>query len=275
MEWVWDIRPGFQVGDFAVRWYSVIFSLTCLIGWMLHVWQVKRGGGTEREANLSIAFGIVAVFVGGRLGHLVFYEWSRLLADPSVIFRFREGGIASHGATLGIVLATWVFAKWRGVSIFEVTDRLAHTVALGSASIRLGNLFNSEVVGRVTDQTWGVRFPLYDHTYDGPLRHPSQLYEVALGLFVLGLIAVLDRRLGEDRPRGLLTAAFWAVYFTGRFFVEFFKEYQTLPTGAPLTMGQLLSIPAALVGWIGVVVALKLDIPAGWNASGQSADTSS
>lgn len=264
MEWLWDIRPGFEIDGLVVRWYSVIFAVTCVVGWLLHIWQVERGGGTERDANISIAVGIAAVFVGGRLGHLVFYEWSRFAADPTVFFHFREGGIASHGATLGLIVATWGFARWRGVSVFEVTDRLAHAVAFGSASVRLGNLFNSEIVGRVTDQSWGMRYPYYDHVANPPLRHPTQLYEIALGLTVLGVIALIDRRLGEDRPRGLLTAVFFALYFTGRFFVEFFKEYQALPTDAALTMGQWLSIPAAVAGFVGVVVAWRLDVDAGW-----------
>ena len=109
-------------------------------------------------------------------------------------------------------------------------------------------------MGRATDGSWGVRFPRYDHVplEQVPLRHPSQLYELGLGLAVLGLLLLVDHRLGEQRrPRGLLGALFFVSYFSGRFVVEYFKEYQALAPGG-LTMGQWLSvIPASLgAAWL-------------------------
>lgn len=251
MKFTWDVYPVFDVGGVMIRWYSVIFAIVLVIGWLLTIWQFERGGRSEREANWYVFMAIAGVFVGGRLGHLLFYEFSAFVADPTRFFQFREGGMASHGATIGILLTAALFAWWRRIPFFDLTDRLAPAVAVGASLVRLGNLFNSEVVGRVTDQTWGVRFPYYDHSHElAPYRHPTQIYEFVIGAVVLAVLLAVDRRLGEDRPRGLLTALFFALYFSARFVVEFFKEYQVLPQGSLLTMGQWLSIIPAAAGWV-------------------------
>lgn len=265
MEVYWDIYPGFELWGIGVRWYSVIYSVTLVCCWLILIWQIQRGGGKESEANWLTATCIFAVFVGGRLGHLLFYDFDRLIADPTLLWRFRDGGIASHGSTFMLIICGSLFARVKRLPVVEVGDRAAIAIALAAATIRLGNLFNSEVVGRQTDQTWGFRFPYHDKLHElSPLRHPSQLYEFVLGLLIVGVLVAVDRKFGEDRPRGLLFAMFMAFYFTGRFLVEFFKEYQTLPTDAPLTMGQLLSIPLALAGWILLARAVRKREPAGW-----------
>src|SRR5690606_14746608 len=148
------------------------------------------------------------------------------------------GGLASHGAVVGLIVAMWLFTKRRGVPFLEGADRFAFSAALGATLVRLGNFFNSEIVGRKTDGDWGVRFPHFDGD-NAPLRHPSQVYEVVVGLFVMLCLYWVDRWAGkEKRPRGLLISVFFALYFAGRFTVEFFKEYQTLsPESSPLTMG--------------------------------------
>ena len=264
----WAVHPGFEVAGFGVRWYSVIFSATLVAGWMMLIWQITRGGGEEREANIMTAWCVLAVFIGGRMGHLVFYDLERLLADPAIVWRFRQGGLASHGATIGLLTVLWGFAAFKKLRFRDVLDRLSMSVALASATIRIGNLFNSEVVGRPTDQTWGVRFPRYDRLAETvPLRHPSQLYEFVLGMAVLAALIWLDRKFGgEDRPLGLLSGAFLALYFTGRFIVEFFKEYQVLDTDGSitLTMGQWLSVPLAVAGYVLLAHALKHREPSGW-----------
>lgn len=257
----WTFSPvAFHAGDIGVRWYSIAHMINFAVGYALGRWQVIRAGGRERDADIFLVFAVIAALVGGRLGHLLFYEFDRLVADPSVLFRFGEGGIASHGATLGLIVVVFGFSRWRGVSFLDVADRGSFAAAFGSGLIRLGNLANSEIVGRATDQTWGFRFPRYDGRETELVRHPSQLYEFAIGMAILAVLLIVDRRLGEERPKGLIWSLFLALYFTGRFGVEFFKEYQTLTGG--LTMGQWLSIPLALGGWIGVVLALKFGQPA-------------
>jgi prolipoprotein diacylglyceryl transferase len=198
---------------------------------------------------------------------VLFYDLDHALEDPLWVFEIWTGGLASHGAVVGLIVAMWLFTKNRGVPFLEGADRFSFSAALGATLVRLGNFFNSEIVGRkVPDQSWGVRFPRYDHTLaEAPLRYPTQLYEVALGLLVLGILYAVDRAKGQEkRPRGLLISVFFLVYFTGRFLVEFYKEFQTLPESSTLTMGQYLSMPGIVIGLVGVIASLKNPQPSGW-----------
>jgi phosphatidylglycerol:prolipoprotein diacylglycerol transferase len=200
------------------------------------------------------------------MGHVFFYEWDRFVSDPLWLFKIHEGGLASHGATIGLFLAMLVFTKLRRQSFVEGCDRFSYSAALGAILVRIGNLFNSEIVGRVTHSDWGVRFPRYDRIADPPLRHPSQLYEVFLGLVVLVSLFITDRALGkEKRPRGVMISLFMALYFTGRFIVEYFKEYQPGETAAGLTTGQWLSLVPAAAGYVGLVISFRKRVPARWN----------
>jgi phosphatidylglycerol:prolipoprotein diacylglycerol transferase len=159
-----------------------------------------------------------------------------------------------------------LFTQLRRQSFIEGCDRFAFSAALGSILVRIGNFFNSEIVGRVTGGDWGVRFPRYDRIPHPPLRHPSQLYEVLLGLLVMAALVVTDRALGkEKRPRGVLISLFMALYFTGRFFVEFFKAYQPGEVEVGLTTGQWLSLIPAAAGYVGLLISFKKRVRAHWN----------
>lgn len=255
MQFVWDIDPvlihlGSSVG---IRYYGVLFALVFVGGYFFFRWQILRAGGTEDDVAAILIPGALGTVIGARLGHVIFYEPGRVWSDPWWLFQVWKGGLASHGALIGLALALWYYARRRRQPLLECTDRFAFSAALGALLVRLGNFFNSEIVGRVTHGSWGVRFPRWDQVpaVQAPLRHPSQLYEAALALFTLGLLYIVDRRAGgEKRPRGLLSGLFLTVYFTGRFFLEFFKEYEAVPKDFPLTMGQMLSIPAAVAGMV-------------------------
>lgn len=268
----WDVSPtiftypdwmSFMPGD-GIRYYSVLYVLVFLGGHKLLEWQILRGGGTEEEASDFVLWGVIATLAGSRLGHVFFYDFDKFKADPAWLFRIWEGGLASHGGMIGLLVAMWLFTKLRRQSFIEGYDRFAFSAALGTILIRLGNFFNSEIVGRPTDQSWGVRFVRHDGA-EGVLRHPSQLYEVVLGLVVMATLLIMDRALGrEKRPRGALISTFFGVYFLGRFFVEYVKDFQTLTDTTGLTMGQYLSIIPAAAGFLGLAVSLKKRIPAQW-----------
>lgn len=269
-EFTWDIDPiAFSLGPVEIRWYGLIFLCVFLGGYALFRWQVLRGGGSEDDAADIFVPAILGVLIGARLGHVLFYEMDKALADPLWVFQIWKGGLASHGATVGLLVAIWVYARMHRQSWIESLDRFAFSAALGAALVRLGNFMNSEIVGRVTDGTWGVRFPRHDHPALGalaPLRHPSQLYEFAMGISVMGILWIVDRATGrEQRPRGVLIWTFFIAYFIGRFCVEFFKEYQTLATSSALTMGQILSIPMALFGLAMLLWSLRRGTKAAWN----------
>lgn len=260
------IAYKFLPDPLEIRWYSLLFVGVFLGGYSLLNWQVRRGGGDEEVAGDFIVYGVLGVLIGARLGHVLFYDLDHALHDPMWVLKIWTGGLASHGATLGLIVAMYLFTRSRHVPFLEGADRFAFSAALGATLVRLGNFFNSEIVGRKTDGSWGVRFPHFGpDAGNPPLRHPSQLYEVAMGLLVMLVLYIVDKKAGEEkRPRGLLISTFFVVYFAGRFFVEYFKEYQKLPESSPLTMGQYLSIPAFFLGVYGVFWSLKRRLPAGW-----------
>jgi prolipoprotein diacylglyceryl transferase len=273
----WDFDPIFFTiplpggGGHPISYYGVLFLIALIAGYALFEWQVKRGGGTEKDAGDFLWYTVVAVFVGARLGHALFYEFDKAIADPLWILRVWKGGLASHGAVVGLVVAMYVFTRRRGVSFLEGFDRFAISATLAVVLVRVGNFLNSEIVGRHTDQTWGVEFVRHapDRLLDAvPFRHPAQLYEAALGLGLLVALIVADRAWGkEKRPRGALVSLGALGYFTGRFLLEFVKEYQTLEAGSLLTMGQWLSRPCVLVSGAGLVWSLRQRLPAGWHAA--------
>jgi prolipoprotein diacylglyceryl transferase len=255
-------------------------------GYKLLNWQIKRAGGSEEDASDFVMYGVIGVLGGARLGHVFFYDFDKFLEDPAWLFRIWEGGLASHGGTIGLMVAMWLFTKVKRQSFVEGSDRFAFSAALGSILIRFGNFFNSEIVGRPTDGSWGVRFVRHDGI-DGVLRHPSQLYEALLGILVMLALLLADKLLGtEKRPRGTLICLFFGLSFAGRFLVEYWKDFQEwalcigsacpdtfvrgalmreLPSSSLLTEGQLLSIIPALAGFIGVVISLRKRVPAHWN----------
>lgn len=265
---VWDVSPVLlKLGPIQVRYYGLLFALMLIGGYYLWQWQMLRGGHTQREAEGFFLWGAIAVIAGARLGQVLFYDPGRYLANPIEILYVWRGGLASHGATIGLVLVLYLYARHLKLSKLEVLDRFSMSAALGALMVRIGNFMNSEIVGRVTDVPWAVKFPrcIYDRHLPldrVPGRHPSQIYEVFLGLFVLLALYLVDRKYKEERPLGLLAFLFFLLYFSGRFVVEFFKEYQTLsPERSFLTMGQWLSIPFVLIGAYGVVRALRNPVP--------------
>lgn len=269
-KFTWDIDPAlFHLGSWELRYYSLIFVVVFLGGYQLLRWQVMRGGGEERDASDFFVYGVLAVLIGARLGHVIFYDYEKAMNDPLWILQIWTGGLSSHGAVIGLIVAMWRFTKTRGIPFLEGSDRFAFSAALGATLVRIGNFFNSEIVGKPTDQSWGVKFPRYiEHHGDAIVyRHPTQLYEATLGILVFAALYLTDRASGkEKRPRGLLISVFFLVYFTGRIFIENFKELQvrSIEEAAGFTMGQMLSAPLAILGLVGVILSLKKQEPVGW-----------
>lgn len=271
---VWDIDPViYQLpsSGLAVRYYGVIFSLVFLGGFLLFHWQTKRAGGSTDDAYDLIAPGFLGLVLGARLGHVLFYNFDHFLADPAWVFRVWEGGLTSHGAALGLFLALWWYARRRGLPLLSVTDRFTFSAALGAGLVRLGNFFNSEIVGKITQSPLGVRFPRFDRLPPElcPARYPSQLAEFSLGLGILGILFWADARLAKrGRPRGLLSALFLVLYFLGRFLVEFIKERQGPGDDMPLSKGQLLSLPGVAAGLVLLYFCLARPVPDRASAAG-------
>lgn len=300
---VWNVDPDlFHLPDFlggrGIRYYGVIYALALMGGFWLWTRQMLRGGHPKARAERFLTPAVIAVIGGARLGHCLFYEPARYLADPITILYFWQGGLASHGTVVGLFVLFFWFSRKEKMPVREVVDRIAFAVAWAAILVRLGNFMNSEIVGRKTGADWGVKFPRYhgDRSllsisdqcgqvstqiadkingvcYDFtniPLRHPSQLYEAGMGVLMFLLLWIVDRKLGEKRPLGLLGSMFLCIYFIERFLVEYFKEFQTLQDSSSLTMGQILSIPLILLGAFGIYVSLKRKDPAGPIARGEA-----
>ncbi len=257
---VWDVDPVFfKIGSFSIPWYGFLFYLGIIIGNLFLEWQFKR---SNHPANTSIKLFFYLCFgllIGAFVGHRVFYEWNDFITDPLRVFSISGNirGLSSHGATIGIIASLYIFHLRSGIRLTELGDRTMFSIATVASFIRLGNLMNSEIVGKKTDVAWSFCFPRYDY-HSMIARHPSQIYEIIIGFAVLGTLLIVDKLTGgEKRPAGLLSGLFLTLYFSLRFIVEFFKEYQTLPNDFPLNMGQILSIPFFLYGVAITIWSLK------------------
>lgn len=250
----WEVSPEiFQIGSFAIRWYGLLFACGFLIGQQLMHWFFKLESRDEKDLDNLLMYMVFSTIIGARLGHCLFYEPEYYLANPISIFKVWEGGLASHGATAGILLGIFIFSrKYKGYTWLYLLDRLVITIALGGAFIRLGNLMNSEIVGKPTDVSWGFIF-VKNLTPEGfPenfARHPSQLYESIFCVFLFAFLLFLYLKTKEKTPYGRIFGWFVVLLFTQRILTEFTKENQVaFENGLPLNMGQLLSIPMVIFG---------------------------
>ena len=247
---IWDVdRVWFHLGPLAVRYYGVLLVLTVALGYYLVQRLLRRRGYPEEVPQGYLAYLLVGFLVGARLGHCFFYYPLRYARHPLQILEVWHGGIASHGAAVGLTLAAILYYRRHRVAFLDLADATVLPAAVGAVFVRIGNFFNSEIVGRVTDVPWAVVFAHRDlHP-----RHPSQLYEALGGLVVLMSLLILGGR--RDLRPGVLAGVFLTGYFTFRFLVEFFKEY-AVPTGF-FTMGQYLSVPFIALGAGVLAVALR------------------
>jgi phosphatidylglycerol:prolipoprotein diacylglycerol transferase len=238
-----------HLGPVAVHWYGVAYVVGLLIGWQYAVWIAKRFAPTITKVQIDdfMMWALGGIIIGGRLGHILFFELDRYLANPLDILMTWKGGMSFHGGLIGVIIALILYCRKTNISFFRFADIMATITPIGLFLGRLANFINAELYGRVTDVSWGMIFP-----NGGPLpRHPSQIYEAFLEGFVLLAILHVGWRIAalRDVP-GRLTGLFLLGYGIARTLVEFVREpdaiYMIL--GMDLTTGQLLSLPMILVG---------------------------
>lgn len=256
----WDASPFIvTIGDFGLRWYSVLFVVGFTFGYYLFTRFFKREGLPGDKLLDPLLYTLaIGTIVGARLGHCLFYEPQDYLTswDGFVrIFKPWEGGLASHGGAIALVIAMWWFAKrygkQYGFNYWWIMDRLVIAVCFAGACIRFGNLFNSEIYGDVTSLPWGF---IFERNGETMAKHPTQLYEafsyIVLGL---GLLWVYWKKL-DTLKEGTIFGVFMICLFGVRFLIEFIKEPQVnFENNMALDMGQLLSIPFIIAGiavWI-------------------------
>lgn len=251
----------FQVGPLPLRWYSLGWLMAFGIGFYIVRWIYLREGKPERDLESVLFFMMLGAMIGARLGHVIFYRPGYYLQNPIEIIAVWKGlrGLASHGGTLGIMLALfWYTRKRPDQPYLWLLDRVAIPTALGGMFIRLGNLMNSEILGLPSDVPWAMVFSRVDNLP----RHPAQLYEAIAYLIIFVFLLTLYRRRGATLPHGTIIGIFLAMVFSARFFIEFVKErHVPFEMGLPLNMGQILSIPMVILGVSLYVWAKKRGAP--------------
>lgn len=238
---------AFQLGPLKVHWYGLMYLLGFGAAWLLANRRIHDAQSplTMIEFADLFFYAMLGVVIGGRLGHMIFYDSRTFLLHPIESFKIWQGGMSFHGGLIGVAIACWIFSRRLSIRVLKLTDFIAPLVPIPLGLGRFGNFINGELYGRYSDLPWAMHFP-----HGGPFaRHPSQLYELLLeGLLLFVLMWVYS---AKARPLGRVTGLFLFTYALMRFGVEFVREPDSsigfLAFGW-VTMGQLLCLPMLLVG---------------------------
>jgi len=258
---VWNVDPDIISSPITVRWYGLMFAIGFLAGYEIVGRMFKREGAPEKWLGILLIWVVCATIIGARLGHVFFYEWSYYSQHPLEIVKVWEGGLASHGGTIAIILAVILF------SIFTTRrnplwtfDRLVIPIALVGGLIRIGNLMNSEIYGHATTLPWGfmfVRSREWHAMYEGMACHPTQLYESLCYFLLFGLLMWMYWKKNAGERPGLIFGVFLTWLFGTRFLIEFVKNNQVaFENDMVLNMGQILSIPFIFLGVLLIIYAM-------------------
>ncbi len=239
-----------DLGFIQLRWYGLLFSTAFLVGLVIFNRLFKDQKKDLKLLDPLMIYAMVGVVVGARLGHCLFYETEYYLRNPIQILYVWKGGLASHGAAIGMLTALFLFAKrYKDFTFLWLLDHATLNVAMGGGLIRLGNLINSEIIGKPTGGDWGFIFGMIDQVP----RHPAQAYESFFYFNLFVLLWLLYRK-GYGQKTGLMSGVFFTGAFAFRFLVEFLKENQSLfENELSYNMGQWLSIPAIMIG-VGLII---------------------
>ena len=297
---IWNPAEGIDLGFFNVRFYSLMFVIAFGLGWYIMKKIYEREHISLEKLDTLFIWTVIATLLGARLGHVFFYDWEYYrnhLSEILLPFRFENGfeftgfrGLASHGAAIAIIIAVYFYSKKIvNKPMLWVLDRVVIPVSCGAIFVRIGNFFNSEIVGKVTDSSFGVKFVrdyysardivnatginninqaynalVSDPKYIGllekvPMKHPAQLYEAAGYVLVFAILFLLYWKTNTREKHGLLFGYFLVLLWTVRFLVEYVKESQGgFENSLGLfSTGQWLSIPFILIGIYFIFVAEK------------------
>lgn len=263
----WHVDPViFHLGSFGLRYYSFGFLFAFIFGYIILNKMFAREKVETKYLDSLVIWMFLAVLIGARLGHCLFYEPGYYLtADhwPEIVLPFNLAtgqftgyeGLASHGAAIAILVAIWFYCRKFKVNGWWLLDRLVIIVALAGCFIRLGNLFNSEIYGVETSLPWGFVFELRGETVP---KHPTQLYE-SLSYLIIFLVCLWVYRKKEGKLRNGRLFGYWLIALFGmRFLIEFVKEEQVaFEQGMTLDMGQWLSVPFILGGVVLIILSHK------------------
>lgn len=258
----WNVDPEiFRIGNFAVRWYGLLFAMGFGFGYYIILNFLKKEKMPVKLLDQLTTYMVIATVIGARLGHCLFYQPDYYLANPVEILMVWQGGLASHGAAIGILLAIYIFSRRNKLTFWWTIDRIALVTALAGFFIRMGNLMNSEIFGDQTSLPWGFIFLRANDLGEAERllpHHPTQIYEALCYLLIFALLLFIYYK-KDGKPReGSLISLFFLLVFSVRFLIEFIKLPQVgFEESMVLNMGQWLSIPFVLAGSIGLYLVYR------------------
>ena len=300
---VWNPSEGIDLGFFMIRYYSLMFVIAFGLGWYIMKKIFERENESIEKLDSLFIWTVFATLLGARLGHVFFYDWEYFrnhLSEILLPFRFSPSfeftgfqGLASHGAAIGIILAMYFFSKKiMKRPLLWVLDRVVIPVASGAVFVRIGNFFNSEIVGHETTSSFGIKFikdfysprdvvnatkiPNPKEAYNAiatnpqfanlleqvPAKHPTQLYEAISYIFVFAALYYMYWKTDVREKQGYLLGMFLILLWSVRFVVEFLKESQGgFESDLGLfSTGQWLSIPFIIIGFLLILKSKKIDL---------------
>jgi len=266
----------FSIGSYSMRWYSLMWLIGLALAYLMVRWLYQKQNIPNEKFEPLFIYCFMGILVGARLGHCIFYQPDYFLTSwKGVVEMFLPikieatggwhmtgyQGLASHGGTLGLILALLLYVRHFKVPVWTVLDNIAIATGITACCIRIGNLMNSEIVGKKTDESlpWAFWFVQNDGPQQVVLRHPGQLYEAIAYALLFLLMIFLYKKMPQKVGTGFYFGLCLAYIFTFRFFIEYFKEVQeAFEQGLPFDMGQILSIPFIIIGVYCMIRAKKV-----------------
>ncbi len=268
---------AFHLGPITIRWYGLMWIIGLALAYFVVQRLYKEQKIKDELFDPLFFYCFIGILLGARLGHCIFYQpqdfltsWQGIiemllpihfghngswLSETFGFYVIGYAGLASHGGTLGLMIALWLYVKRTKLSIWTVLDNIAIATGTTACFIRLGNLMNSEIIGKITDVPWAFIF----EKVDAVPRHPGQLYEAIAYAILFCIMWVLHKKMPEKIGTGWYFGFCLTYIFTFRFFIEYTKEIQeAFEASLPLDMGQILSIPFIILGTYCMVRAKKL-----------------
>ena len=259
LSFTWNPSDGIDLGFYTIQYYSLMFVISFVVGWFIMKRIYKREGVSLEKLDSLFIYMVLAILIGARLGHVIFYQSELITQDPLAVFLpistidgfkftgFR--GLASHGAAIGVIISMFIYnRKVLKGPLLWILDRVVIPVAFGAILVRIGNFLNSEIIGKPTNSDYGVVFEKLNENF---ARHPAQLYESFGYVFVLLILWRVYWKTEKRTQLGYLFGLFLVLLWTVRFIVEFFKKSQEGfedMLGNTLSTGQWLSIPFIIAG---------------------------
>ena len=268
---VWDPDlVAFQLGQITVRWYGLMWIIGLALAYLVVKRLYKEQKIKDEYFDPLFIYCFFGILIGARLGHCIFYQpedfltsWKGIVEMVLPIHFMADGswkvvgyaGLASHGGTLGLMIALWLYVRKTKLSIWMVLDNIAIATGITACFIRLGNLMNSEIIGKITDVPWAFIF----EKVDAAPRHPGQLYEAIAYALLFFIMWALHKKMPEKISTGWYFGFCLTYIFTFRFIIEYTKEIQeAFEATLPLDMGQILSIPFIIIGVYCMIRAKKV-----------------